>query len=153
MKGPAKAKTCSSTAAEVVIPPRSGLIGQAVFPGMITDSGDLVVLAVHRGGAEVAASDENSNMGGVVLQAGDTMLLQGTWKALDVRLNDPDVLVVSSPDLVRRQAVPMGPGALQAIAILIGMVVLLATGQCWLIALLPLSAALALTLFLLAYSC
>jgi di/tricarboxylate transporter len=56
------------------------------------------------------------------------MLLQGTWKALDIRLDDPDVLVVSSPDLVRRQAVPMGPGAWQAVAILIGMVVLLATG-------------------------
>lgn len=114
--------------AEVVIPPRSGLIGQSVFPGMITSSGDLIVLAVQRSGAEVAASDESPNKGGVVLQAGDTMLLQGTWKALDVRLDDPDVLVVSSPDLVRRQAVPMGPGARQAIVILIGMVILLATG-------------------------
>ena len=56
------------------------------------------------------------------------MLLQGTWKALDVQLDDPDVLVVNSPDLVRRQAVPMGAGAPQAIAILIAMVVLLATG-------------------------
>ena len=43
--------------------------------------------------------------------AGDTMLLQGTWKALDHRLQDPDVLVVNSPELVRRQAVPMGPGS------------------------------------------
>ena len=66
--------------------------------------------------------------GGIVLQAGDTMLLQGTWKALDVHLDDPDVLVVNSPELVRRQAVPMGPGARQAIAILIAMVLLLATG-------------------------
>ncbi len=56
------------------------------------------------------------------------MLLQGTWKALDVHLNDPDVLVVSSPELVRRQAVPLGPGAMQAIVILIAMVILLATG-------------------------
>ena len=35
--------------AEVVIPPRSGLVGEAVFPGMVTDSGDLVVLAIQRG--------------------------------------------------------------------------------------------------------
>lgn len=34
---------------------------------------------------------------------------------------------MSSPDLVRRQAVPMGPGAQQAVTILIGMVILLAT--------------------------
>jgi di/tricarboxylate transporter len=35
---------------------------------------------------------------------------------------------VSSPELVRRQAVPMGPGARQAVVILLAMIVLLATG-------------------------
>ncbi len=115
--------------AEVVIPPRSGLIGQSVFPGMVTESGDLIVLAVQRGGAEIAAANTaRGDAGGIPLQAGDTMLLQGTWKALDVRLDDPDVLVVSSPEMVRRQAVPMGPGAKQAVVILIAMVLLLATG-------------------------
>ncbi|PTM39609.1 SLC13 family permease [Bosea sp. 124] len=114
--------------AEVVIPPRSGLIGQSVFPGMVTQSGDLIVLAVQRSGAEIAAANATTDAGGIVLQAGDTMLLQGTWKALDTHLDDPDVLVVSSPDLVRRQAVPMGPGAKQAVIILFAMVLLLATG-------------------------
>lgn len=113
--------------AEVVIPPRSGLVGEKVFPGMVTDSGDLIILAVQRGAAEIAA-DSASKDSGIVLQAGDTMLLQGTWKALDIHLDDPDVLVVSSPELVRRQAVPMGPGAKQAIVILFAMVFLLATG-------------------------
>jgi di/tricarboxylate transporter len=56
------------------------------------------------------------------------LLLQGTWKALDEHLDDPDVLVVDSPELVRRQAVPMGAGAKEAIAILVAMVILLATG-------------------------
>ena len=114
--------------AEVVIPPRSGLVGHKVFPGMVTDSGDLIILAVQRGGAEIAADSATKDSGGIVLQAGDTMLLQGTWKALDLHLDDPDVLVVSSPELVRRQAVPMGPGARQAIVILFAMVILLATG-------------------------
>jgi di/tricarboxylate transporter len=63
-----------------------------------------------------------------VLQVGDTLLLQGTWKALDERLADPDVLVVNSPDLVRRQAVPMGQGATLAVVILLAMVAMLATG-------------------------
>ena len=111
--------------AEVVVAPRSGLVGQAAFPGMVTESGDLIILALQRGGAEVSTGEAREK---VELRAGDTMLLQGTWKALDVRLDDPDVLVVNSPDLVRRQAVPMGAGAPQAIAILIAMVVLLATG-------------------------
>ena len=35
--------------AEVVVPPRSSLIGLHVFPGMCTPSGDLVILGVRRG--------------------------------------------------------------------------------------------------------
>ena len=111
----------SSGLAEVVIPPRSGLVGQPVFPGMVTPSGDLVILAVQRRG-------ENQGPDETVLAAGDSLLLQGTWKALDEHLDDPDVLVVDSPELVRRQAVPMGAGAKQAIAVLLVMVLLLATG-------------------------
>ncbi|HET8754827.1 MAG TPA: SLC13 family permease, partial [Solirubrobacteraceae bacterium] len=34
--------------AEVVVPPRSPLVGERMFPGMVTPSGDLVVLAVQR---------------------------------------------------------------------------------------------------------
>lgn len=106
--------------AEVVIPPRSALIGRAMFPGMVTDSGDLVVLAVQRAGVDLEPGD--------VLQSGDMILLEGSWKALDLHLDDSDVLVVNSPDLVRRQAVPMGAGAGVAVAILAGLIVLLATG-------------------------
>jgi di/tricarboxylate transporter len=63
-----------------------------------------------------------------MLRAGDTLLLQGTWKALDMHLDDPDVLIVDSPELVRRQAVPLGVGAMEAIVALLGTVVLLALG-------------------------
>ncbi|CAH1666529.1 Citrate transporter [Hyphomicrobiales bacterium] len=106
--------------AEVVIPPRSALIGRAVFPGTTTDDGDLVVLAVQRGGVDTEPGEP--------LLAGDTLLLEGSWEALDMRLNDPDVLVVNSPDLVRRQAVPMGAGAGVALAVLGCLVTMLATG-------------------------
>jgi len=110
----------STGLAEVVIPPRSGLIGQSVFPGMITPSGNLVILAVQQRGEDQGPSETE-------LEAGDTLLLQGTWQALDEQLEHPDVLVVDSPELIRRQAVPMGVGAKAAIAILLGMVILLAT--------------------------
>jgi di/tricarboxylate transporter len=112
--------TRAQGAAEVVIPPRSGLVGETAFPGMVTESGDLVVLAVQRKGEELA--------GETSLAVGDTLLLQGTWGALDEHLDDPDVLVVHRPELVRRQAVPLGPGATRAIVVLAGMVILLATG-------------------------
>jgi di/tricarboxylate transporter len=55
------------------------------------------------------------------------MLVQGTWGALERRLDDPEVLVVDPPAEVRRQ-VPLGPGARQVIVILAAMVILLATG-------------------------
>src|SRR5262249_31794232 len=94
---------------------------QKVFPGMVTPSGDLIIVAVQRRGEDQGPRE-------TVLAVGDTLLLQGTWKALDEHLDDPDVLVVDSPELVRRQALPMGPGAKQAIGVLVAMVVLLATG-------------------------
>ena len=87
---------------------------------MVTESGDLIVLAIQRQGTDLPA--------GEALAAGDMLLLQGTWSALDQRIDRAEVLVVNSPDLVRRQAVPMGQGAKTMIAILLGMVVLLATG-------------------------
>lgn len=106
--------------AEVLIPPRSPLIGNRFFPGMVTESGDLIVLAIQRQGEDVPP--------GSPLASGDTLLLQGTWSALDTRLEQSEVLVVNAPDLVRRQAVPMGPGSKTVLAALVLMVVLLATG-------------------------
>ncbi len=106
--------------AEVLIPPRSPLIGARFFPGMVTESGDLIVLAIQRQGEDVPP--------GSLLASGDTLLLQGTWSALDTRLEQREVLVVNAPDLVRRQAVPMGPGSKTVLAALALMVALLATG-------------------------
>jgi di/tricarboxylate transporter len=106
---------------EVVIPPRSQMIGEMVFPGMVTESGDFVILAIQRQG-------ENKDREPTALTVGDTMLLQGTWDALDRAIeSDRDVLVVDSPALVRRQAVALGPRAWWAIVILVAMVALLAT--------------------------
>lgn len=107
--------------AEVVLPPRSRLIGETVFPGMVTESGDLIILGVQRGG-------ENLGPGETVLAAGDTLLLQGHWEALDEYARDPNVLVVAAPDMIRRQARPLGTGSIPAIVILAVMVTLLATG-------------------------
>jgi di/tricarboxylate transporter len=112
--------TRRSGVAEVVVPPRSGLVGELAFPGMVTESGDLVVLAVQRTGEDLAGESE--------LAVGDTLLLQGTWGALGRHLDDPDVLVVDKPEVVRRQAVPLGHGSKRAIGVLAAMVIVLATG-------------------------
>ncbi|MGK9148180.1 SLC13 family permease [Plantibacter flavus] len=111
--------TRDSGLTEVVVVPRSPFIGDEVFPGMVTASGDLVIVAIQRSGED---------LGRVRLAAGDVMLLQGTWAALDANTVDPAVAVIDTPQTIRRQAVPLGPRAGFAIVILAAMVVLLATG-------------------------
>jgi hypothetical protein len=76
----------------------------------VTSGGDLVILAVQRRGEDM--------LGETTLAVGATLLFQGTWGALEYHLDDPDVLVVDEPALVRRQAVPLGPGGAQALVVL-----------------------------------
>jgi di/tricarboxylate transporter len=104
--------------AEVVIPPRSDLIGRPIFPGMVTRDGKLIVLAVQRQGEDMGGNQ-------IAIAAGDHVLLQGTWEGIDQKLADPGVLFV---ELLRRQAIALGPGARPAIAILALLVALLASG-------------------------
>ncbi len=106
--------------AEVVVPPRSRLIGQTLFPGMVRD-GKLVVLAIRRLGKDLGLRP-------VTIAEGDALLYYGRWRSVDALAVDRSVLVVNSPDAVRRQTVPLGRKAPAAIAVLVGMIVLLATG-------------------------
>jgi di/tricarboxylate transporter len=86
---------------------------------MVTSSGDLVILAVQRKGVDLTNE--------TALAAGDTLLLRGRWDALERNLDDPDVLVVDNPDLVRRRTAPLGKRARKTFAVLFVMVLLLAT--------------------------
>ena len=106
--------------AEVVVPPRSDLVGTEAYPGMVTQSGALVVLSHQRSGRP-------AEPGRARISAGDTLLLQGSWSALDKHTADRQVILVDSPDAVRRQAVPLGPGSVPALAVLGAMVLLLTT--------------------------
>ena len=105
---------------EVVVSPRSELIGMHLFPGMVTPSGDLVVVGLQRGGEDLV--DPHS-----VLRPGDILLLTGTWDQLETHTAGPEVLVVDDPARLRR-SVPLGSGARRSIVILTAMVILLATG-------------------------
>ena len=62
------------------------------------------------------------------LASGDVLLLEGPWAAIDDKADDPGILVVDPPELVRRQSVPLGLRAWEALAVLAGMIVLLVTG-------------------------
>ncbi|MCL3861899.1 SLC13 family permease [Actinotalea sp. K2] len=105
---------------EVVVAPRSPLVGERVFPGMVR-MGELVVLAVRHRGRETGTS-------GVVVTEGDSLVLHGPWAVIDSLLDDRDVLIVDSPETLRRQTVPLGLRSAEALGVLVVMVVLLATG-------------------------
>ncbi len=104
--------------AEVVVPMRSNMIGEPVFPGMIAENGELMVLAVRRGSDSMRSK--------VVLRAGDHLLLRGRWEVLDRYLAAQKLLEVDSLETVKKQAVPLGQGAKAAFAILFLLIVLLA---------------------------
>jgi di/tricarboxylate transporter len=105
--------------AEVVVTPRSQYLGRSVKPGAVQDG--LVILAVSREGRDLGVRE-------VDLRAGDTLLVQGPWSRLTEDAGINGLVLVNSPDVIRRQAVPFGPKAKRAVAILAGMVILLATG-------------------------
>ena len=107
--------------AEVVVPPRSRLVGERVHAGMRREH-DLVILAVQRLGRDLG--DEP-----IQVAEGDALLLHGRWSELDALSRDRDVLLVDSPELVRRQAVPWGAKATRAVLVLAALVGMLASGQ------------------------
>ncbi|MCT9819691.1 SLC13 family permease [Microbacterium sp. W1N] len=114
--------TAREGVAEVLVAPRSTLIGRTVSAGMTTRDENLVILALRRGDAEGEAA-----VGSLTLRAGDAVLVRGPWAALTAYVASPDVIAVTPPQALQR-AVPLGRGAKRALAVLAGMVVLLATG-------------------------
>lgn len=105
---------------EVVVSPRSPLIGSTVFPGMNSAEGDLVIIATRRRGHDTGPEPTR-------VQSGDSLLLQGPWHALGPAQDRRDLLVVDPPADIRREGTPLGPDAWKALAVLGAMVLLLAT--------------------------
>lgn len=106
--------------AEVVVPPRSPLVGETSFPGQMRGS-DLVVLGIRRLGKDVGATPWRR-------RPATASCCTARGRRSRSLVHDRDVLLVDSPDLVRRQAVPLGPRSGRAITVLLVMVVLLALG-------------------------
>ncbi|GEE00087.1 hypothetical protein nbrc107696_05330 [Gordonia spumicola] len=102
---------------EIVIPPRSPFLGDEVYPGMRTESGDLIVVAVNRGGEHLDKA---------TLRVGDVLVMRGAWESLERQAAHSGVLAVDAPDQVKRQSVVLGRSSYIAVAVLIAMCVMLA---------------------------
>lgn len=103
---------------EVVVAPRSALVGSEVFPGMRTDQERLMIVGVQRSGRTL---HERSR-----LRSGDVVLVRGTWDDLAHRATLPGIMPVNVPEAVRSQAAALGPRAYVALAVLAAMSIVLA---------------------------
>ena len=79
--------------AEVVIPPGSGLIGKSARDVWMRKKYGIAMMAIHRGGETLR---EGGDVRSVPLQAGDTLIVFTTWRALAELEKDKDFLVVTT---------------------------------------------------------
>jgi Trk K+ transport system NAD-binding subunit len=80
--------------AEAVVSPASPMIGRSIREGRFRSRYEAVVIAVHRNGERI-----DSRIGDIVLQAGDTLLLETTRRFMRQHRNSRDFFLVSDvPD-------------------------------------------------------
>lgn len=107
--------------AEVLLTPRSRLAGQTLKSSRFRDKYHVTVVGIMRLGKPVTAG-----LGDLELRFGDTLLVHGTWQAISLLSHEThDFVVVGQPAemaLVR----PAAHRAPVALAIMVGMLVLLA---------------------------
>ena len=115
--------------AEVVIPPRSGLIGQTVFPGMVTESGDLIILAVQRAGERDRPPVGDQGMAaGSSCRPATPCCCRAPGRRSTSTSTIPTSWSSARPSWCAARRCRWGQARARPIAILIAMVVLLATG-------------------------
>jgi di/tricarboxylate transporter len=105
---------------EAVVSPSSPLIDQSIRDANFRTVYDAAVIAVHRNGARVPGK-----IGEIVLESGDTLLMQGAPGFLRAHRNSPDFYLVSEVDGTET---PRYDRAGFAIAILVLMVIAASTG-------------------------
>jgi di/tricarboxylate transporter len=105
---------------EAVVSSSSPLVDQSIRDANFRTVYDAAVIAVHRNGRHVPGK-----IGEIVLEAGDTLLLQGAPGFLRAHRNSPDFYLVSE---IAGTETPHYDRSWTAIAILVGMVIAAASG-------------------------
>lgn len=107
--------------AEIVLPPRSSLLGNNLVELGFGSRYHLTVLDIQRPGSE-----GKLNLKETSLRFGDTLLVQGPWKnILDLRKKRRDFIVMGQPEIMI--GAPARAKAPLALLILVGMLVLMIT--------------------------
>jgi di/tricarboxylate transporter len=105
---------------EVVLSPRSALIGHTLRGAHFHEKYGVNVLAILRGGRKIYVG-----LGDLALQFGDALLMHGPRECLPILRDDADLIVVSH---AREQAPPVRAKGKVALAIMITTLAVAATG-------------------------
>jgi len=107
--------------AEILLPPRSSLVGKTLVEIKFGSTYKLTVLTINRAGGE-----RGMNLKETRLQAGDTLLVQGTWGSIEaLKRKRRDFVVMGESEAMA--AAPARRKAPLALLILGGMLVLMVT--------------------------
>ncbi|HEY85859.1 MAG TPA: SLC13 family permease [Chloroflexi bacterium] len=107
--------------AEILLPPRSSLLGKTVVETRFGSTYHLTVLGINRPGA-----DEKLGLKDTTLEFGDTLLVQGPWKnILGLRKRRRDFVVMGQPETML--GAPARNKAPIALLILLGMLAIMVT--------------------------
>lgn len=105
--------------AEILLPPRSSLIGRTLVSSRFGSLYQLTVLAIHRPGGEYMLSLKDT-----ALQFGDTLIVQGPWKNIRALTQQRrDFVVMEQPEALK--GTPPRSKMITAGLILSGMLILL----------------------------
>ena len=107
--------------AEILLPPRSSLVGKTLVEARFGSTYNLTVLAINRAGAE-----RDINLKETRLQAGDTLLVQGMWRSIAaLKRSRRDFVVMGEPEAMA--GAPARRRAPLALLVLAGMLILMIT--------------------------
>jgi di/tricarboxylate transporter len=108
---------------EAMVPPDSPLIGKTVLASRFRSEHDLSVIGLRR-----AAQALTEGILDEPLHLGDTLLLIGPWRAIRRLQNERRQLIVLREPVELAEAAPAASRAPFALAVLIGIIVAMATG-------------------------
>jgi di/tricarboxylate transporter len=106
--------------AEVILPPRSEYIGRTLAASQLAEKFDIQVITLRRGDNTLPRNETR-------LRFGDALLVRGRWSAIQrLRQEEHNFVVVGEPDALSKQVTQLTWRSYVALAILLGMVALMA---------------------------
>lgn len=108
--------------AEVILPPRSEYVGRTLAASQLAEKFDIQVITLRRGDNTLPRNETR-------LRFGDALLVRGKWSAIQrLRQEEHNFVVVGEPDAMSKQVTQLTWRSYAALAILLGMVALMALG-------------------------